>query len=123
MRTLFVLGLVLALAGTAAGDQAKSQAIEILERAIANQKSKASLAAALTELDGLLAKNPKDADAHYARGWILSRTKKDDDAVAAYDKAFDLDPTLADAAYNAGVVLGRMGNSKEAVVRFERVLK
>ena len=123
MRTLFVLGLVLALAGTAAGDAAKSQAIEILERAIANQKSKASLTAALAELDALIAKNPKDADAHYARGWILSRTKKDDEAVAAYDKAFELDARLADAAYNAGVVLGRMGNAKEAVIRFERTLK
>ena len=123
MRTVFVLGLVLALAGMAEADVAKSQAIEILERAIANQKSKASLASALTELDALIAKNPKDADAHYARGWILSRTRKDEDAVVAYDKAFELDASLADAAYNAGVVLGRMGNAKEAVVRFERTLK
>lgn len=123
MRTLFVLALTLAVAGGAAADTPKKPAIEILERAIANQKSKASLASALAELDALIAKDPKNADAHYARGWVLSRTSKNEDAVAAYDRAFELDPTLADAPYNAGVVLGRMGNSKEAVIRFERTLK
>jgi tetratricopeptide (TPR) repeat protein len=122
-RILLALGLVLAVASAAVADQAKSQAIAILERAIANQKSKASLATALADLDGLLAKNPKDPDAHYARGWVLSRMKKDDEAIAAYDKAFELDPTLADAAYNAGVVLGRTGNAKEAAARFDRALK
>jgi tetratricopeptide (TPR) repeat protein len=121
MRSI-VLGIVLALAGSAVADRAKSPAIEILERAAENQKSKAALAAALAELDALIAKEPRNADAHYARGFVLSRSGKLEEAVAAYDKAFELDATLADAPYNAGVVLGRMGKPKEAVVRFDRAL-
>jgi tetratricopeptide (TPR) repeat protein len=120
-RGLLVV-LLLAL-GVARAD-AKSEAIAILERAIAGEKDPKVLTQALADLDALVAKNPKDADAHYARGFVLSRTgKNNDEAVAAYDKAFELDNRLADAAYNAGVVLGRIGNTKEAVVRFERALK
>jgi tetratricopeptide (TPR) repeat protein len=118
------LVVVVLLAIGAVRADAKSEAIAILERAIAGEKNPKVLADALAELDGLIAKNPKDADAHYARGFVLSRTGKNNEgAVAAYDKAFELDNRLADAAYNAGVVLGRIGNAKEAAVRFERALK
>jgi tetratricopeptide (TPR) repeat protein len=106
-----------------APNTARSEALAILERAIANEKSQASLTSALADLDALLVKNANDPDAHYARGWVLSRTGKNEDAVAAYDRAFELDAKLSDAPYNAGVVLGRMGNSTEAAVRFERALK
>src|SRR3954469_20831189 len=102
-------GLVLALlfATTVAHADPGSKAMGILETAIAGEKDPKVLSRALAELDALLAKNAKDADAHYARGWVLSRTNRSDDAVAAYDRAFDLDSKLVDAAYNAGVVLGR----------------
>jgi len=121
MRVALVL---LLLVGIAAADVKKSEALVIFERAIAAEKNPKALAEALAEVDALIAKNAKDADAYYVRGWILSRSgKNNNEAVAAYDKAYELDARLADAAYNAGVVLGRSGDSKQAIVRFERALK
>jgi tetratricopeptide (TPR) repeat protein len=124
---LAVAAVVLALASRsamAAPEPPRSEAMVILDRAISAEKQPKELEKALAELDAILAKNPKDADAHYVRGWILSRSGSNNNAaVAAYDKAFELDPRLADAAYNAGVVLGRSGNAKDAIVRFERALK
>jgi tetratricopeptide (TPR) repeat protein len=98
------------------------EAIAILKVAMAKEKDPAALDRALADLEALLAKKPKDADAHYARGWVLSRLGRSEPAVAAYDKAFELDGKLADAAYNAGVVLSRAGKGKDAVVRFDRAL-
>jgi tetratricopeptide (TPR) repeat protein len=119
-----VVVVVVLLALGAARADAKSEATAILERAIASEKDPKVLSQALIDLDRLIEKNPKDSDAHYARGFVLSRTgKNNDEAVAAYDRAFELDKRLADAAYNAGVVLGRIGNNKEAAVRFDRALK
>lgn len=114
--------LVLALVARAAADP-KSEALVIFERAIASEKNPKALLAALEEVDALIVKNAKDSDAHYVRGWILSRGKNTAEAVAAYDKAYELDNRLADAAYNAGVVLGRSGDARQAIVRFERALK
>ncbi|HWU90696.1 MAG TPA: tetratricopeptide repeat protein [Kofleriaceae bacterium] len=98
------------------------EAIAILKVAMAKEKDRAALDQALAELDALVAKRPKDAEAHYARGWVLSRLERPDPAVAAYDKAFELDKKLADAAYNAGVVLARSGKGRDAAVRFDRAL-
>lgn len=119
---LLVLGLAAVAAGPARADAPKSEALVVLDRAIAGQKDAKALAAALGQLDALLAKNAKDPDAHYARGWVLSRLARHEDAIAAYDQAFALDKTLADAPYNAGVVLGRLGKAKEAAEHFERAL-
>jgi len=86
------------------------------------EKEPGVLDKALADLDVLVARQPKQADAHYARGWVLSRLGRLDPAVAAYDKAYELDKKLADAAYNAGVVLSRAGKAKEATARFDRAL-
>jgi tetratricopeptide (TPR) repeat protein len=123
MRWL-ALVVVLAVAGRAAADDNKSEALVVLERAIAAEKDPKALAKALDDVDALIAKRAKDPDAHYVRGWILSRSgKNNNEAVAAYDNAYELDPRLVDAAYNAGVVLGRMGEPKQAIIRFDRALK
>ena len=120
MRVSVLALLVLALGVRPAVADAKAQAI--LERAIANEKQLGELDKALAELDALIAKTPQNAEAHYARGWVLSHQGKDEPAVVAYDKAFALDKTLADAAYNAGVVLARLGRAKDAADHFDRAL-
>ncbi|MEO8704525.1 MAG: tetratricopeptide repeat protein [Kofleriaceae bacterium] len=121
-RLLVALWVALAIAGPAFAET-KSDALPILDRAISKEKDPKALAQALAELDAVIAKNPKDPIAYYSRGWVLSRTGKNADAVIAYDRAFELDARVADAAYNAGVVLGRVGNSVDAAVRFDRALK
>lgn len=110
------------LATTVSADDAKPEAQVILERAIAGEKQPGVLDQALTDLDALAAKKPRDPDVHYARGWVLSHQGKVEPAVEAYDRAFALDKKLADAPYNAGVVLARAGKSKEAAARFDRAL-
>jgi len=128
-RLVLVLVLVLGLASSrAVADVAlplpTPEALVILERAMEGEKNPKVLTKALEDLDALIQKNPKSSDAHYARGWVLSRTgKNNNESVASYDKAFELDARLADAAYNAGVVLGRTGDTKGAITRFERALK
>lgn len=122
MRPLLVLAVLVMFAGPVSADDKDSEGIAILRVAMENEKDPAALAESLAKLDDLVKKQPKQADAHYARGWILSRIDKAAEAVAAYDKAFALDKRLADAAYNAGVVLARAGKQKEAVVRFDRAL-
>jgi tetratricopeptide (TPR) repeat protein len=121
-RVLVALWVALAIARPAFAEP-KSDALVILDQAIAKEKDPKALAQSLAELDALILKNPKNADAHYSRGWVLSRLGKNEDAVGAYDRAFEIDMRLADAPYNAGVVYGRMGNDAEAAVRFDRALK
>lgn len=100
--------------------RAESEAVGILKTAIEHDKDSKILADALARIDALLVKTPKDPDAHYARGWLLSHTGKLEDAVVEYDKALALDPKLGDAAYNAGVVLGNLKREKEAVAHFDK---
>jgi tetratricopeptide (TPR) repeat protein len=109
------------LSGTARAEP-DSEGLAILKVAMEKEKEPGALDKALADLDALVAKQPKQADAHYARGWVLSRLGRAEPAVAAYDKAFELDKKLADAAYNAGVVLARAGKPKDAAVRFDRAL-
>ncbi len=125
MRSVVPGALVLALAWaspSAARADTKSPAMAVLERAAAHEREPNVLAQALAELDSILSKRPRDADAHYVRGWVLTRIGKREDAVRAYDRAYELDPRLVDAIYNAGVVLGQMGKTKQAARRFDRVL-
>jgi tetratricopeptide (TPR) repeat protein len=113
--------VALLLSGPAAAQQ-DSEGTAILRVAMDKEKEPGALDKALADLDALVAKQPRQADAHYARGWVLSRLGRPDPAVAAYDKAFELDRKLADAAYNAGVVLARAGKPKDAAARFDRAL-
>ena len=122
MRPLLVLAAMLLFSAPVSAEDKDSEGIAILRVAMEHEKDPAALAESLTKLDDLVKKQPKQADAHYARGWVLSRIGKPEDAVAAYDKAFALDKRLADAAYNAGVVLARAGKQKEAVARFDKAL-
>jgi tetratricopeptide (TPR) repeat protein len=119
MRLLFPLAVVLAMTTNAHAD---SEAIAILKNAIKHEKDKQVLADSLAAIEKVIAKNDKDPEAHYARGWVLSRLERRDDAVVEYDKALAIDPKFADAAYNAGVVLADLKKEKEAIARFDKAL-
>src|SRR5262249_10335328 len=119
--SVFLL-LAATIAGHAAPERKESESRAILKGAMAKEKDPAALAKALADLDALVAKQPKDADAHHARGWVLSRLGRREQAVAAYDHAFELDKTFASAPYNAGVVLADSGRQADALIRFDRAL-
>jgi tetratricopeptide (TPR) repeat protein len=128
MRGFRIVGSILLAAlwssavGVAAPQRQKSPALAILKAAMEKEKDAAALAKALADLDAVIAKQPKDPDALYARGWVLAHLGRSDQAVAAYDQAFEIDKTLASASYNAGVVLAETGRQKEALMRFDRAL-
>lgn len=96
---------------------------QILEAAMKDAKNKEALERALGEVEVIVKNDPKDVEALYAKGWILSRLGQPGKAVAAYSMAFAFDPKFADAAYNAGVVLTDMGQSQEALKMFEAASK
>ncbi|HEY7371856.1 MAG TPA: tetratricopeptide repeat protein [Polyangia bacterium] len=120
--SVLLAALALSGVGVAAPERQKSPALAILKVAMEKEKDAAALAKALADLDALIKKQPKDPDALYARGWVLSHLGRSDQAVAAYDQAFEIDETLAAASYNAGVVLAETGRQKEALMRFDRAL-
>jgi tetratricopeptide (TPR) repeat protein len=119
MRILLTLAVVTAMTTNARAD---SEATAILKNAIAHEKDKQVLTESLAAIEKVIAKNGKDAEAHYTRGWVLSRLLRRDDAVAEYDRALAIDPKFASAAYNAGVVLSDLNRDKEALVRFDKAL-
>jgi tetratricopeptide (TPR) repeat protein len=100
-----------------------SAAEEIRARVHGKPEDPKALAKALVDIDALIATSPNDPDAHYVRGWVLSRSGKAEVAVTAYDRAFELDPKFSAALYNAGVVLVNLGRAKEALDYFDRALK
>jgi tetratricopeptide (TPR) repeat protein len=119
MRCLVAVGVMLAMTSSV---HAESEVRTILDRAIKNERDRKVLDESLAAIDQLLAKNTKDPEAHYARGWVLSRLERPAEAVAEYDQALAIDPKFADAAYNAGVVLGGLKREKEAVAYFDKAL-
>ena len=118
MRALSLFALM-ALATNARAD---SEALAILKNAIAHENDKQVLTESLAGIEKLIAKRDKDPEAHYARGWVLSRLARRDEAVVEYDKALAIAPKFADAAYNAGVVLADQKKEKEAISHFEKAL-
>jgi tetratricopeptide (TPR) repeat protein len=119
MRILLILAVVTAMTTNALAD---SEATAILRNAIAHDKDQQVLTESLAAIEKVIAKDDKDAEAHYARGWVLSHLLRGDDAIAEYDRALAIDPKFAAAAYNAGVVLSELNRDKEALVRFDKAL-
>ncbi len=59
---------------------------------------------AFVYLDKAIAKEPENATYHYAKGTLFDKLKKVDEAVACYQKAWDLKPDYFNAVYNIGVL-------------------
>jgi cytochrome c-type biogenesis protein CcmH/NrfG len=90
---LWALGaIILIAAGTlpATGGQAPDR--RILNEALANEGDRAVLERCLAQIDQEVAARPHLADNHYARGRILSLLGRLEDALAAYNKAVELNP-------------------------------
>lgn len=64
-----------------------------------------------------------DPDLWYARGNDLTELGRDEEAVAAYDEALQLQPDFFAAWLNRGVALDRLGRYPEAIASFERALR
>lgn len=59
-------------------------------------------------------KHPGYTEAYTLLGNCQECLDKNEDAIASYDKALQIDPSHADAWFNKGMSLKKMGNAKEA---------
>lgn len=58
----------------------------------------------LHDLDKTIALAPDFAFAHYNKALVLSRLKRNEEAIDEYSKALELEPTLAEAYFNRGLI-------------------
>lgn len=73
-----------------------------------------TLDAALADCDAALAKEPKSASIIDSRAFVLLRLGRFPDAVAAYDQALALSPTLGASLYGRGIARARMNQRAQA---------
>lgn len=70
-----------------------------------------------------IAKVPKDYRPYLVLGELLEKQKKDEEALAAYDKVQELNPENNKAMLAAAKLLTRLGKKQEAIVRFEAMVE
>ena len=73
--------------------------------------------------DGLIARKPDDAEAHYKRANALNMLGRSEAALEGYDRAVALKPDYANAFCNRGTVLERLGRWEEALASYDRTLE
>jgi tetratricopeptide (TPR) repeat protein len=66
---------------------------------------------------------PQDAPTYLDRGEALASSARLNDAIAAYDRALELDPKLVDAYVGRGFVLAHTGASEAAIDNFAAALR
>src|SRR3954454_15931519 len=66
--------------------------------------------------------DPADASQHTAQGWEQFFADRYDEALAAFQQALSLDPTLADAHNGVGRVYERLGTPDAALAAYTRAL-
>ena len=80
----------------------------------------------LTEAADLIGRaieiNPDNAAAHTNYGNVLKGLKRNEDALASYDKALALNPDSMEALNNRGAVLRDLGRHEEALASYDRAL-
>jgi tetratricopeptide (TPR) repeat protein len=83
-----------------------------------------SYSLALQEIEEYLSTNGNDVTAWNSKGLILTKMKRYDDAVEAYDHALSLDGSNLDALINKGLILqGALGDSSGAIESLRRAVK
>jgi predicted CXXCH cytochrome family protein len=68
----------------------------------------------------LVARDPKNTQALEWLGLARYHLGRDDEGIAAIEKATELDPTHPEAQYNLGLLLASSGREGEAIAHFER---
>lgn len=85
------------------------------ERAIAGDHT-----TAVNYLVKAIDKSPTYKEAYTMLGNCQECLDKNEDAIASYNKALELDPSHADAWFNKGMILKKMGRTKESTQCIEK---
>ena len=75
---------------------------------------------AVNYLSKAIDKFPKYTEAYTMLGNCQECLEKNDDAIASYNKALEIDPSHADAWFNKGMVLKKIGRTKESAQCIEK---
>jgi tetratricopeptide (TPR) repeat protein len=65
-------------------------------------------------------RNPRYSEAYTLLGNCQDCLDKNDDAIASYNKALQIDPGDADAWFNKGMILKKLGKTQEATQCVEK---
>lgn len=77
----------------------------------------------LQQLEVAEKEDVKPAYAAFLKGLVLSKLDKDKEAIDAYDKAKNMDPSLTQAAnYQIGIALIKQGNAEKAAMTFNEII-
>ncbi len=79
---------------------------------------------AIAQFEGMLARTPDEAIAHYQLGTLYNQTNRRQEAQAQFEKAAELDPSLAAARfqlYNLHRLAGNAGQADRYLADFERI--
>jgi tetratricopeptide (TPR) repeat protein len=79
---------------------------------------------AIAQFEGMLARTPDEAIAHYQMGTLYNQTNRRREAQAQFEKAAELDPLLAAARfqlYNLHRLAGNAGQADRYLADFERI--
>lgn len=102
----------------------KLQKLEAQRHYQATQKeiSRGDYAAALREIDTVVALFPEDASALVSRGMIYDRLNRAEDAIASLKKAVELNPQYENARFQLALILEGRGRFEEARAEYETLL-
>lgn len=64
-----------------------------------------------------------DANSWYKQGNDMMMQEKNEDAITAYDKAIELDPTHTSAWNNKGIALFRMKRYEDAIACYDKTIE
>jgi tetratricopeptide (TPR) repeat protein len=77
----------------------------------------------LTNLyQGMINKDPGNADAYYSLGVVLTKLDEIDSSIEVYTKALKINPSHRNALFNLGYCLATQGRSADAAVAYERII-
>jgi len=81
------------------------------------------IAKAETYANRAVAESPGTADVEYLRGLIYFKQNKNSEALAAFNKAIDLDQDFMSAYYYRGQVLDRLNKDDESIASLKKSLE
>lgn len=112
---LLLFALLVACMMSAAHADALQDAGKLLRQGQAKQ--------ALEQVDGYLAKNPKDASARFLRGVILTEMKRDSEAIAIFTKLTEDYPSLPEPYNNLAVIYAQQKQYDKAKTALEAAIR
>jgi len=116
---LWPLMLCLVLPLAACGQSPAVKRNQALDRAL-KALQRGETEAAIEHIDAAIALDREAAHLHQVKGSILFHAKRFGEAVASYDRAYQLNDRSAEAALGAGLSLAMLDKPAEAELRYQK---